>query len=205
MGTAMPKPSLLELPLGLNPPFLGTNWREEELAAPRAQQPLHCPLAEGAGPAVTPLHQPGTEHLSAGAQRQGSGAGSILCPQTELELQNKPPWAPLMGSHAAFGQGRVNFFHSSLYGALFSVKKINSTLAETSTAPQPLTATSPQHLPLQYVRTADSIQGCACDNSQCREPCLLSLPFQPLLSPDPGTARGRDLLRQPLGMKPCKD
>lgn len=45
--------------------------------------------------AVTPLHQPGTEHLFAGSQNQGSGAGSMLCPQTSragtvVELQNYP-------------------------------------------------------------------------------------------------------------------
>lgn len=194
MGTAMPKPSLLDLPLGLNPPFLVANCSfPSVLAAPRAQQPLHYPLAEGAGPdvcAVTPLHQPGSEHLSAGAQSQGSGAGSTLCPQTSragtvVELQNKLPWAPLVGSRAVCGHSRINFFHSSLYGALFSVKKITSTLAETSTAPQPLAATSPQHLPSQYVRTADSIHGCACDNSQCGEPgqplpALPALPATPL-------------------------
>lgn len=98
MGTAMPKASLLELPLGPNPPFLVANCSfPAVLAAPRAQQPRHCPLAEVAGTAacaVTPWHQPGTDHLSAGAQNQGSGAGSMLCLQasragTIVELQNK--------------------------------------------------------------------------------------------------------------------
>lgn len=97
------------IPLGAAPwsklPFWGANCTfPAELAAPRAQQPLHCPLAEGADPAVTPLHQPGTEHFPAGAQSQGSGAGSILCPQTELgslwSCRTNPPghpsWAPVL-------------------------------------------------------------------------------------------------------------
>lgn len=90
MGTAMPKASLLELPFGSNPPFLVANCSfPAVLAAPRAQQPPRCPLAEVAGTAacaVTPLHQPGTEQLSARAQNQGSGPSRA---GTMVELQNK--------------------------------------------------------------------------------------------------------------------
>lgn len=98
VGTAMPKASLLELPLGPNALFLVANCIfPAVLAAPRDQQPQQCPLAEVAGTAVcavTPLCLPGTEHLSAGVQKQRSGDGSTLCPHTDRagtvgELQNK--------------------------------------------------------------------------------------------------------------------
>lgn len=133
VGTAMPKTLLLELSLALNPPVLVANCSfPAALAAPRAQQPLHCPLPEGAGPAVcavTPLHQPGTEHLSAGAQSQGNGAGSMLCPQTSragtvVEHQNKLPcgtarghlsWAPVL----VLARVELIFFTAACTGLYF--------------------------------------------------------------------------------------